>query len=252
MSSNRTQMLVGIVVVAIVIAIIYFGAGRMTGGVADSSTDNHEIRTATTCKVTTPTGPSAVATGDGKIRFSWNGVPGANSYVIYVGSNKEVGPSQFEHKIETSTNPLVWEIADGLSLSKDHKTYFAIVAKRDVCVDEDCLTCLSKPTDPLPVALNCSVPEMPVLFAETKVVDGTLFASWYPTEVDYYVLYFKRLTLDATSPHQPGPQNYDERVVVEHPTWWYVFEMPDDGPWSFAVSAVNSCGESQPSLPFIK
>lgn len=259
--SSKKQIIVAIVVIVIVVVAVYFGMGYYNTH-RNGSSDGPLIVLGSTsnsgdsvgCKIATPENPEAYANGDGKIIFKWDGVPGANNYILYLGDDEDTSPEQFLQKIETSTNPFIWDIPADTGPHSNMKLFFCIVARRDVCsvnTSEECVGCLSKPTEVLPVVFNCPLPNSPVLFDDTIYTDGTIFVSWSPIDdAIQYTLYF--LKQDLTKDNNPGPDSYDEKVNVDHPTWWYVFELPDDSPipWLVSVTATNKCGESLPSLTF--
>ena len=132
--SSKTQIAVAVVIVVIIVVVIYYGMGYMT------AKDDPEQPAG--CKITPPENPEGYARGDGKITFSWESVVGANNYVIYMKATPTVSADDYDHKVETSTNPFSWDIPDGVS----PHMYFVIVARRDICSTDTCVGCVSQAT----------------------------------------------------------------------------------------------------------
>ena len=238
---SSTKIITAVVLVIIVIVAIYASMTWITNSAAEE--DNNGI-----CKIESPREPTAVSSGNNKILFSWESVIGANNYLIFLG-DENVSTEVYEHKIETSTNPFLYELSEDVTSSM----FFIIVAKRDICTTDTCVGCVSEPTDIIPVTVNCDLPEMPTLFDDTTVIDDTIYVSWYPLDnAHHYTLYFKEQEPGPNELTPPSPQNFDSKVSIDHPNWWYVFQIPQSStyPWSVGVTATNECGEGLVSFPY--
>ena len=199
------------------------------------------------CNLEPPTDVVGLTVNFGKVKMSWNTVPGATHYCIYLSSQPSVSPQNFEERVVTSTIPYVWEKEEPGTF------FFTVTAKRGFCssAHKPCEECESEPCRVATAIFNCELPEAPVISDDSGVMANTIFVAWFPSqkqEVTEYKLYFKQQNGVPVS-----PSSFDTKITVPHPIWFYVFEIPPEftNPVEVVVTSCNDCGEGPPSNPYI-
>ena len=222
-----------VILIMVILFVLFMGVG-LSGGKGEF------------CKLDTPSDAVGLTMDFGKVKMTWNNIPGATHYCIYLSSQPDVSPTNFQERVITSTIPYVWE------KSEPGTFFFVVTAKRGICpTPNGCEECESPPSRVATAIFNCKVPTAPIISDDSGVVQNTIFVSWFPVQnqdVTEYKLYFKEQNGVPVSPN-----SFDTKITVQAPTWWFVFQVPQQvtNPVEVVVTACNDCGEGPQSDPFI-
>jgi hypothetical protein len=209
--------------------------------IAGCSGDQHDQQQATTVNETAPAAPtrlSAIA-GDAEVFITWDSVPLAHQYNLYVASTAPTPP----HTILTAPgSEKITNVTSPYSLGKldnGQTYYFGVTAENDG---------REGPASPVTSAVPMAPQQAPaaVLHLRASYDHGDITLNWDPVEdAQHYNLYFARqpgVTPQSVSTLQGGSSLSN----VSSP---YTFQdLKGKPPYYFVVTAQNDAGESPPSI----
>jgi hypothetical protein len=208
--------------------------------IAGCSGDQHDQQRAPTVTETAPAAPtrlSAIA-GDAEVFITWDSVPHAKHYNLYVASAAPAFPQTIltapgGEKIANVTSP--YSLG---KLDNGHTYYFGVSAENDSG---------EGPVSPLTSAVPMAPQQAPAapLHLRASHAHGDITLSWDPVEdAQHYTLYFARqpgITPQSVTTLQGGSSlnNADSPYTLH--------DLQGKPPYYFVVTAQNDAGESPPS-----
>ena len=204
------------------------------------SSDQHDQQQAPTVIETAPAAPtrlSAIA-GDAEVFITWDAVPDAKRYNLYVASAAPASPQTI---LTTPGGEKIANVTSPYSLGKldnGHTYYFGVTAENDGG---------EGPASPTASAVPMAPPQAPAAPQHLRASHdhGDITLSWDPVEdAQRYTLYYAR---------QPGVSPQSMTTLqggssLSNASSPHTFrDLKNNGAYYFVVTAQNDAGESPPS-----